>query len=186
MSTKDIYEKYNYTSKDALKSNSWFQQQVNLLTKERININLFHKTHGDRVALIRPGNMYMFFYDPKHKDTLQHYDSFPLVLPFEKTEDGFIGLNMHYLPYKLRFVLFDALMRFKTTKTIDDNTRLKYSWSTIKSMSKHTLAEPCVKRYLIPHIKSQIKMINPTDWSTTLMLPVESFAKSKKNKVWGQ
>ena len=186
MSTKDIYEKYKYDLTVVRKSNTWFQQQALLLGKERINKDVFLRTHGERISSIRPGNLYMFFYDPKHKETLPHYDRFPLVFPFQKTEDGFMGLNMHYLPYKMRFLLFDQLLKFKNTKELDDNTRLRYSWGTIKAMSRHTLAETCVKRYLMPHVKSQIKMINPTDWTTTLMLPVESFAKTQKNKVWGQ
>jgi hypothetical protein len=88
--------------------------------------------------------------------------------------------------HKMRFLLFDSLLKFKNTKELDDTTRLRYSWGTINAMSRHKLAEPCVKQYLLPHVKSQLKMINPTDWTTTLMLPVENFAKTKKNKVWGQ
>lgn len=185
MSTRDIYEKYKYDPTIINKSKGWFRQQANLLVNERININLFHKTHGDRITQIVPGNLYMFFYDPKYKETLPFYDKFPLVFPFEKTVDGFIGLNMHYLPYQLRIVLFDALLKFKNTKTIDERTRLRYSWGAIKGLARHDLAEQCVKRYLIPHMQSPLKMVSPVDWTTTLMLPVESFTKSKTN-VWGQ
>ena len=32
----------------------------------------------NRPVINLPGNMYMFFYDPKHKDTLPYYDTFPL------------------------------------------------------------------------------------------------------------
>lgn len=186
MSTKDIYEKYRYDPSIISKSKGWFQQQATLLSRERINTNLFHKTHGDRVTQIIPGNMYMFFYEPKYKEELPHYDRFPLVFPFDKTEDGFIGLNMHYLPYQLRIVLFDGLLKFKNTKAIDEKTRLRYSWGAIKGLARHELAAKCVKRYLGTHLQSPLKMVAPTDWTTTLMLPVESFAKTRKNNVWGQ
>jgi hypothetical protein len=186
MSTRDIYEKYKYDPSIVSKSRGWFQQQATLLSRERINTNLFHKTHGDRVTQIIPGNLYMFFYDPKFKEQLPHYDRFPLVFPFEKTEDGFIGLNMHYLPYQLRIVLFDGLLKFKNTKGIDEKTRLRYSWGAIKGLARHELAAKCVKRYLGTHLQSPLKMVAPTDWTTTLMLPVESFAKTRKNNVWGQ
>jgi hypothetical protein len=186
MSTRDIYEKYRYDPTIISRSRSWFQQQANLLSQERINVNLFHQTHGERVSHIIPGNMYMFFYDPKHKDTLPFYDMFPLVFPFDSTENGFIGLNMHYLPYQMRIVLFDQLLKFKNTKMIDEKTRLRYSWGAVKSLARHDLAEKCVKRYLRSHLQSPLKMVNPTDWTTTLMLPVESFAKTKKSNVWGQ
>lgn len=186
MSTRDIYEKYRYDPTIVSKSRGWFNQQATLLSRERINVNLFHKTHGDRVTQIMPGNLYMFFYDPKYKEDLPHYDRFPLVFPFDKTEDGFVGLNMHYLPYHLRIILFDGLLKFKNTKSIDEKTRLRYSWGAIKGLARHELAAQCVKRYLLDHLQSPLKMVSPADWTTTLMLPVESFAKTRKNNVWGQ
>ena len=46
------------------------------------------------------GRLNMFFYDPKFKKTLPYYDTFPLVLPLEPYSDGFLGINLHYLPMK--------------------------------------------------------------------------------------
>ena len=71
--------------------------------------------------------LYMYMYDPKLKATLPYYDRFPLVFPFSKTPDGFIGLNMHYLPYQLRMVLLDRLLTFRTNARMDETTRLRYS-----------------------------------------------------------
>ena len=46
------------------------------------------------------GRMYFYHYDPKYKDTLPVWDKFPLVIPMEMYDDGFLGLNIHYLdPY---------------------------------------------------------------------------------------
>ena len=53
--------------------------------------------------------MFMFIYDPKHKDTLPFYDTFPLVFPIEIYSDSFLGINLHYLPPVLRAKLMDAL-----------------------------------------------------------------------------
>jgi hypothetical protein len=126
----------------------------------------------------------MFFYDPKTKDTLPYYDRFPLVFPFGKTENGFIGLNMHYLSYRFRIVLLDNLLNFKNTKGIDEKTRLRLSWNLLKGISKHKLVEHCVKSYLTDHVQTQIKMISPNDWTSALMMPVESFAKATTSQVW--
>ena len=51
-------------------------------------------------ATLRPkyGVMNLFGYDPKHKDKLPYYDTFPLILPLEPAKGGFMGLNFHYLP----------------------------------------------------------------------------------------
>ena len=56
------------------------------------------------------GKLNMFFYDPKHKKKLPYYDTFPLVLPIEKYPDGFLGINMHYLPIPLRIRLLLSLI----------------------------------------------------------------------------
>ena len=41
------------------------------------------------------GNMYMYFYDPKHKATLPYYDRFPLTIAVQPAPGGFYGLNLH-------------------------------------------------------------------------------------------
>ena len=58
------------------------------------------------------GRLNMFIYDPKFKKTLPYYDTFPLVLPLEKYSDGFLGINLHYLPIPLRIRLLDRLVDF--------------------------------------------------------------------------
>lgn len=180
----DYFERYKFDPTIVSKSRSWFEGQVNLLRRQRINPGLYLRQSGIKKNIIIPGNLYMYFYDPKHKDTLPHYDVFPLVFPFSKTENGFIGLNMHYLTYRLRIGLLDQLMRFKTTKGITDQTRLKYSYDMLKGLSKFPLAEHCVKQYLTEHIASEIKMVPPNDWTTAMMLPVEGFVKRTSTTVW--
>lgn len=182
----DVFERHKYDQSIVKNSRTWFNQQALLLMKEGVKPRRVHASSGTVVtsSAIRPGNLYMFFYDPKYKETLPHYDRFPMVFPFSKTETGFIGLNMHYLPYRLRVVLLDNLLKFKNTKELDENTRLRYSWNLLKGIAKHRLVEPCVKQYLAEHVKSQIKIISPVNWTTAMMLPVESFAKESATKVW--
>jgi hypothetical protein len=55
------------------------------------------------------GKMYSFVYDPKTKEQLPYYDIYPLVFPIEYYNDGFLGINLHYLPPVLRARLMDAL-----------------------------------------------------------------------------
>jgi hypothetical protein len=49
------------------------------------------KTNADRGGV---GSMQMFFYDPKTKETLPYYDTFPLVVVVGPAEGGFYGLNL--------------------------------------------------------------------------------------------
>lgn len=183
---KDIFEKYHYDRDISKKSQTWFTQQVLLLSKKRITPNQVVSNNGASQVSnnLIPGRMYMFFYDPKTKATLPYYDRFPLVFPFSKTDDGFIGLNMHYLPHKLRFTLMDRLLMFKNNDKFDESTKLKYSWATINGMAKFALAKPCVKRYLKDHLRSPLVNIVSQDWSTAMMLPVERFVGASTSAVW--
>jgi hypothetical protein len=133
---------------------------------------------------IYPGGMFMFFYDPKGKDTLPHYDTFPLVLPFNITPTHFTGLNLHYLHPKTRFVLFDKLQQFATNDRLDDSTKMKLSWALIAKASQFPEIQPCVKKYLVGQVKSHFLWIKPEDWFMTIFLPLESFKKQTSSQVW--
>lgn len=130
------------------------------------------------------GKMYMFFYDPKHKKTLPYYDKFPLVFILEFYDDGFLGLNLHYLPPDLRLILFEKLITLTTNKNYNDNTRLRISYKIIKNVARFKFARPCLKRYLTTHIRSKIKNVPAEDWEIALFLPVETFRKQIKEVVW--
>ena len=183
---RDIFNKNQYQLADAAKkSKNWFQQQARLLGNQRITPKQAMK--GDATAMktrVMPGNLYMFVYDPKTKDSLPYYDMFPLVFPFKAYADGFTGLNMHYLPYQMRVLLLQRLMDFANNKKMDETTRLKYSWSMIDGVSRYRLAEPCVKRYLSSHIKTNLRKIDATDWATAMLLPVEQFVGGSKQNIW--
>ena len=181
---RNIFNQNQYQLADAAKkSKTWFQQQAKLLGNVTPN-KVMKSDPTSLKARVIPGKLYMFLYDPKTKDKLPYYDMFPLVFPFKKTPDGFIGLNMHYLPYQMRVMLLDKLMDFATNKQMSETTKLNYSWSMIDGVSRYRLAEPCVKRYLASHIKTSLKLIDANDWATAMLLPVEQFVGSSKQKVW--
>lgn len=187
-SLKDVFERNKYDLLTSVKkSRSWFDQQVILMTRQNITPNkVLSGEPSQLVTRILPGNLYMFAYDPKLKKELPYYDRFPLVFPFSKTEDGFLGLNMHYLPYQLRINLLDNLLVFKNNSKIDETTRLKYSWQLIDGVSRYKAAQPCVKHYLSGHVRSQFRKINSNDWATAMLMPVERFIGASKQEVWAE
>lgn len=130
------------------------------------------------------GKMYMFGYDPKMKKDLPYYDRFPLIFPINKAPGGFIGINLHYLPYVLRAKLMDMLYNYVSNPKLDDTTRLKVSYNILNSAATHKYIKPCVKRYLTSHVRSRFINIVPTEWDIALFLPVENFQKATKAKVW--
>jgi hypothetical protein len=132
---------------------------------------------------MRIGDMYMFYYDPKHKETLPYYDRFPLVFPIKKAEGGFLGLNMHYLPLPLRARLMDALYDLSLNQRYDETTRLRLNYDVLNSAAKFRLFKPCIKHYLMDHMDSRFWYVYPSEWDIALFLPLERFKKANKRKV---
>ena len=130
------------------------------------------------------GRMYLVSYDPKHKETLPYYDMFPLLIPIERYSDGFLGLNLHYLPPALRAKLLGSLYDILNDATTDDRKKFMISYNILKSASKHAWFKPCVKRYLASHFRSRFIKIPHQNWTAAVFLPVESFEKASKNEVW--
>ena len=182
----DVFEQNKYDLMTAVKrSRSWFDKQVASMAKQQLTPNKVLQGNPDQlVTRIMPGHLYMFAYDPKLKKELPYYDRFPLVFPFSKTPDGFIGLNMHYLPYQLRIALLDNLLVFRSNNRLDETTKLKYSWQVLDGVSRYKAAQPCVKQYLIGHVRTQFRQVESKDWATAMLLPVERFVGASKQQVW--
>ena len=132
------------------------------------------------------GDMYMFVYDPKHKATLPFYDKFPLVLPVEYYGDGFLGINLHYLPPGERMGLFQSLQTIATNDKYNKSTKLNISYKLLKAFSSRFAGhQECVKRYLYGHVRSQFRYVNPADWSKVVMLPLQRWVVNPNKKYAG-
>ena len=130
------------------------------------------------------GRMYFYFYDPKTKDTMPYYDRFPLVIPIERYNDGFLGLNLHYIHPKYRMILLDKLSDTMSNDTYDDKTKLKINYRYLAAASRIFEANPCIKRYLFTQIESRFLEITADEWDIAAMLPVESFVGATTSKVY--
>tara|TARA_R100001377_G_scaffold11248_1_gene5621 strand:- start:367 stop:936 length:570 start_codon:yes stop_codon:yes gene_type:complete len=129
------------------------------------------------------GNLNMFFYDPKFKKTLPYYDRFPLVLPIERYSNGFLGINLHYLPIPLRIRLLDTLMEYSTDTNFDSRTKLKVL-GRYKNLKNVALLKPTIKRYLRGHVKSSFRKVEADEFVVATLLPVQRFSKANEKKVW--
>ena len=130
------------------------------------------------------GKMYFYSYNPKWKDKLPWYDTFPLVFPIERYPDGFLGLNFHYLAPKHRAILMDQLKAFANNKKYDETTRLRLTYNMLKGFTKIKRARPTVHRYLSSKVNSKFVLVNADEWEVALFLPVERFKKANKKQVW--
>ena len=82
--------------------------------------------------------MNLFGYDPKHKDRLPYYDTFPLIFPLEPAKGGFIGLNFHYLKPGARVAFLRSLANTTTDKKFDKKTRYNINWRNNAFMKKNS------------------------------------------------
>ena len=130
------------------------------------------------------GRMYFYFYDPKTKDSMPYYDRFPLVIPIEQYNDGFLGLNLHYIHPKHRMVLLDKLSDTTSNDTYDEKTKFKINYRYLSAASRIFEATPCIKRYLFTQIESRFLEITADEWDIAAMLPVESFVGASTSKVY--
>jgi hypothetical protein len=163
----------------------WFRdraQQVRQVDPERELRNTARLYNKIEVADI--GRMYMFSYDPKNKETLPYYDKFPLIFVIDKYKDGFLGMNMHYLPLTYRARLMDKLYEIERNDVIREDKKLRLTYSLLNGVSKFAYFQPTIKRYLANHVRSRLLWIPYEDWDTALFLPTERFKKSKKTNVW--
>lgn len=122
------------------------------------------------------GKMYFFSYDAKTKDKLPRWDKYPLVFPIERYNDGFLGLNLHYLASGERQALLGQLTKYATAKNLTEKSRLRLTYDLIASTKRlNSLARPCIKRYLYSHVRSKFVEIPATEWDRVVQLPLEVF-----------
>jgi hypothetical protein len=133
------------------------------------------------------GKLYMFQYEAKHAETIPYYDAFPIIFPIESHSDGFLGINLHYLPHIWRAVLMDNLYDLRTNEDMDDTTRLRLfnnGYNILRKSAKYRYFRPCIKKYLDEQVRSRYMEIPPEEWEIALFLPLERFVGATKRKVW--
>lgn len=168
----------------------WFKVEVNRLMKDPFEVgNSMDKySKGEKsISLMEPkyiGKMFYYFYDPKTKKSLPYYDTFPLILCVKPLPDGFYGLNLHYLPIKMRDTLLRNLMITMSDTTLDKNTRLKIRYDMLSNVAKFRYFKPCFKKYLYSHVRSTIRPVPFLHWPKAILIPQIPFKKESMSTVW--
>tara|TARA_B100000900_G_scaffold384591_1_gene373530 strand:- start:376 stop:966 length:591 start_codon:yes stop_codon:yes gene_type:complete len=168
-------------------SRAWFRQKAQALTR----INRRELMSSEEIKLVNKsnpliGSMNMFFYDPKHKETLPYYDRFPLVIISGPAPGGFYGMNLHYISPIMRAKFLDGLMEVTNNKKFDDSTRFRARYEMINKIKSLRFYKPCYKHYLFPHVKSRLARVAPTEWEIATFLPTADWAKSSARNVYRQ
>ena len=162
------------------KSTQWFREKIKEFGKPK-SMDLLRD--GKRTSIPTFGLLNMFVYDPKGKDKLPYYDTFPLVLPIEKYNNGFLGINLHYLSMPMRIRLLDRLVDYSNNNKFDESTKLNANYANLKKID---LIKPCLKRYLAGHVKSKFRKVEADEFMIATLLPVQRFKKQSDNHVFGK
>ena len=130
------------------------------------------------------GDMIMYTYNPKLKQQLPYYDTFPLTIVVGPAAGGFYGINLHYLPPKIRAIFLDRLNDTASNKKFNKTTRFKITYNLLMATKNYKYFKPCFKHYLTKHVSSNIMKVNAAEWNIAIFLQTAKFKKASIAKVW--
>ena len=180
---KNPFERLRYTGKDQEASVNWYRERIKDLGSAPFKPAKLMSNEELLVRRIIPGQLYLYYYDPKTKDSLPYYDTFPLVYPYKRVEGGFMAYNLHYLPPILRFKVMGTLLNIQTYGTREEK-RIAYSYGVLNANEADKYYAPCIRRYLTSHVRSNFLKVPYEDWLSAALLPTERFVKASSAKVW--
>jgi hypothetical protein len=63
---------------------------------------------------------------------------------------------------------------------------MQISYDILNGARKYNAFRPCVKRYLIGHVRGRMMRIMPHEWPLCIYVPIASFAKKPETYVWSE
>lgn len=168
------------TWKSQAEAIQWMKQSIGFYKRT----DMFRMSHRF-ASVFRPGNLYFFIYDPKHKDTLPYYDKFPLIFPLESKNGYFYGLNLHYLNPASRIMLLGNVLGIYQ-RYGDDIQRINQAvYFLITNAAKRSnVFKICIKKYLYSQLRSKFLTIEDHEFPYAAFLPFENFEKASKQFAW--
>jgi hypothetical protein len=177
-------------AREADKSTEWLRDQVVKLAHGELDLKKAptsrraNKVGDGMTNRLRLGSMYMNIYAPKHAKTLPYYDTFPLIIPIRYYDNGYLAINLHYLPPAYRAAMLDKLFEIFEGRGMTDVAKYKLTLTMLDYLRSMPEFAPCVKRYLSAHVRSLFQPVPPEDWHYTVLLNSENFVKASKQQVW--
>jgi hypothetical protein len=198
MVNENIFSSINEVGKNlagtAMDSIAWLRSNAKTLilqknslvenTKDKLPDELDKTFISNRINTRSIGRMFMYAYDPKFKKKLPYYDTLPLLILIDFTDNGFRGLNLHYVPPFVRKRIIEALTKNLNTTKLTEKTKTRISYNILKRAALFAVLKPCFKRYLFSHVRSSFMYIDPKDWQKAIMLPTEQFQKQTKSQIY--
>lgn len=139
---------------------------------------------GQSPGMFLEGCMMFFGYDPKGKVRLPFWDEYPLIVLLKKRGNSILGLNLHYLKPSDRAVFLNHLIRFVDNPDYHRDPP-SYMNVTYNQLKQSKYMRQCIKRYLLPNIKTKVNVIPSDEWKIVTFLPIDRFKGASRQQVWG-
>jgi hypothetical protein len=124
------------------------------------------------------GGLFFFKYVAKGKETLPIWDKYPMAMIIDRYNDGFLALNLHYMPKGRRQSVINVVNTFKGNNKMSNVVRAKAkNWQFMMNSGANAqgFMKKTVKRYLFTQVRSQFIKINPDEYSKAIQLPLEEW-----------
>jgi len=119
-----------------------------------------------------PGNLIAFTYNAKHKHLI--YDKTPLSMILWRTKGYTLGINFHWVPIKLRYILLNYIFK-KNKKNIEKGLPLKITYKELKPMIIQLRLRAVVRLYINNRISKKGIIIPREYMRKAIDLPSEHF-----------
>jgi len=163
-------------------ANTWFAKKAKALgpigAPQMLKDDRLEKTE------VNSGDMVMYTYKPKYWKTLPYYDTFPLTIVVGPAKGGFYGINLHYLPPKVRAIFLDKLNDVASNQKFNATTRFKITYKLLMATKSYKYFKPCFKHYLTKHVNSSVMKVSAEEWNIAIFLQTAQFKKKAMGTVW--
>ena len=127
-----------------------------------------------------PGNMVFFTYRAKYDQN--PYDMSPLILVLRRSKKYTLGLNINWVPPKLRERLMDFILK-GNKKNVEQNKPLSLSYDMIKNYIMR-MGAPAIRLYLNNRISPKGVVIPHYYYYKVVSLRSENFIGISADKAW--
>jgi hypothetical protein len=127
------------------------------------------------------GNLVSFSYIAKDKQKV--WDKTPLIFVLWRTKGYTLGLNFHWFPKKVRYIILDFILK-KNKKNIKDGKPIKITYKEIKPILVKLKLKAIVRLYINKRISKKGILIPQEYMRKAIDLPAENFIGMSADKAY--
>jgi len=175
------------------RNQQWFEKNYITRIEDPKEIN-------NRILPLEIGKMYTFAYDPIYKKELDFYDFMPinLIMGYILTKKGRMnpyGINLSYIPPKVRIAVLDTIVKLFRTQIIKPNMvrisennwnlkQLPLTYDVAKRILHNSGFEFAIRSYRNDHIRNKPRIITYEDWWRPCTFPSKFIQKMNIRAIY--